>query len=400
MHSVTHARPLVLVTPTVDDGVSEADARPDPASEPQEHTGRDNSHPVSSWSIPAPSGAYGACAAWTSRGAWLAAIERYFLSGGGDAWRRAHRYSVSAGTLLAVARIDSGAADHGTGRSLSTSNESAAGQLGCSSKTIQRARVMLEDAGFYVTVAEGRYLTQRERVAARKAHGHSQVRAASTRALTLPKWAAVQNVHLPGVARVNPPSSVSKSPKSRADARDNAAARRAAKTGRPSQGRRRGRRTFQPASPELLLFAAQLAQRFPWLRHVHRQSVCAVIRRTGWDVTRCDVDDLVALADQRNQAAGRDALTVDQVRHPLGFLFQQITAAAEFAARTGYVPRAERYRATEAERAQRLAQQARERQETAELRARLDSPEETAAREAILAAMRAQFPRTPSRRRR
>lgn len=368
--------------------------------EPQEARERDNSRPVGSWSIPAPSGAYGACAAWTSRGAWLAAIERHFQSVEGDAWRRAHRYSVSAGTLVAVARVDSAAADHGTGRSLSTSNESAAAQIGCSAKTVQRARVMLEDAGFYVTVAEGRYLTQRERAAARKAHGHSQVRAASTRALTLPKWAAVENVHLPGVARVNLSSSVSKSPKSRADARDNAATRRAAMTKRPSRGRRRGRRTFQPASPELLLFAAQLTQRFRWLRHVHRQAVCAVIRRTGWDVTRCDVDDLVTLADQRNAAAGRASLTSDQVRHPLGFLFQQLTAAAEFAAQTGYVPRAERRRAAEAERAQQLARRERERQEAAELRARLNSPEETAAREAILAAMHAQFPRTPSRRHR
>jgi hypothetical protein len=133
---------------------------------------------------------------------------------------------------------------------------------------------------------------------------------------------------------------------------------------------------------------------------VHRQAVCAVIRRTGWDVTRCAVDDLVTLADQRNVVTGRASLSVDQVRHPLGFLFQQITAAAEHAAATGYVPRAERYRAVAAERAQRLARQAQERQEAAELRARLASPEETAAREAIIAAMRAQFPSSPRARRR
>lgn len=41
--------------------------------------------------------------------------------------------------------------------------------LGCSDKTVQRARLLMEGLGYATTVVAGRYLTTEERVAARLA---------------------------------------------------------------------------------------------------------------------------------------------------------------------------------------------------------------------------------------
>jgi len=323
--------------------------------------------------------------AWTSAGAWIETIRRYFQTPEGDLWRREHRYSVSLGTLVAIARADASSADYGTGRGVATSNESVAARVGCCAKTVQRARVMLTDAGFYVTVAEGRYLFNHEREQACRLHGGAQLRAASVRALTLPKWAAVQNVHLPAVGRVKPSSPVNNFPPTRAAARSDAATRRGAETKRPSAGRRRRRRTSQPPSESMLLFAAQLTGRLPWLRHNHRLAVCAVIARAGWPVDQLDVDDLLTLHEQRNAQLHLCALSADQVRHPLGYLARILAAAQEHAATTGYASGAQRRAAAETERAERMARQAHERAARAAAAAASQSAEAIAAREAFFA---------------
>ena len=92
---------------------------------------------------------------------------------------------VSRRALMAVARADAAAADHATGRWVATANATVARITGLCERTVQYARATLVHLGLCRVVATGRYLTADERRTAARTHGGRQMRAASTRVLTM-----------------------------------------------------------------------------------------------------------------------------------------------------------------------------------------------------------------------
>ena len=92
---------------------------------------------------------------------------------------------VSRRALMAVARANAAAADHATGRWVATANATVARITGLCERTVQYARATLVHLGLCRVVATGRYLTADERRTAARTHGGRQMRAASTRVLTM-----------------------------------------------------------------------------------------------------------------------------------------------------------------------------------------------------------------------
>lgn len=376
-------------------GVSSISTSQEPAAAP-------SAERVGSWTLPAPEGAYGALVAWQSGAAWFDAVMDVLHTGEGEALRR--RARVAADTLLRVAYDDRRSADQLTGRGVATAHETVAERLGMSSKTVQRARHLLEALGLAVTVVEGRYLTTSERRQARATHGGHQVRAASTRALVMPPAyrapassvddvdedsAAVENVHLPPREGVKTSSHLSeRSPRrARTRARVATASRRPAETDvRGSTGPR------EPRSLDVQRLAAGLCHRMPWLdrRGRHVGQVCDLIERhglagRGWTVTR--------LLDEVNRRARELRLRVaaiDDQRDPLAYFawLLRVTIPAGAVAPQLVV---------DEDRRRRLNRQLAERAQDAARRAQLAAEEDAIA--AAIAAMHARFPTRHSRRR-
>jgi len=289
------------------------------SSHAQKQVSRVSRASLGSWTLPAPAGAYSEIPAWHSAQAWFDAVLDMLATPEGEALRRSAR--VSRKTLLAVAHCDRMAADQSTGRGLATAHETVARELGLSSKTVQRARFLLEDFGLAVTVVEGRYLTAQERREAAAKHGGHQLRAASTRALTIPRQLAMRssagetkNVHLPSRRRVKTKTySLEKSPtRAQAHARNADAPRRRAKK---NQGH----------SPRLLedqRFAAELVRRMSWLvrggRHIG-QLVGAIARRNlsarGWTPQQ-----LLERIDRFAHDHSIRLSSPDKLRNPVGHL--------------------------------------------------------------------------------
>ena len=92
---------------------------------------------------------------------------------------------VSRRALMAVARADAAAADHATGRWVATANATVARLTGLCERTVQYARATRDHLGRCRGAATGRYLTADERRTAARTHGGRQMRAASTRVLTM-----------------------------------------------------------------------------------------------------------------------------------------------------------------------------------------------------------------------
>ncbi len=195
-----------------------------PFSAPQEGPRPSISERSGSWSLEAPAGAYAPIPAWTSSAAWFDAVMDALRTPEGEELRR--RAKVAPDTLFRVANADRVAADVTTGRGVATAHETVAAVLGMCKKTVQRTRKLLEALGLAVTVVEGRYLTVAERQAAERAHGGRQIRAASVRALTMPKGVAVENVHLPRRGSVSSITPDLKVKQTRASALKSAASRR------------------------------------------------------------------------------------------------------------------------------------------------------------------------------
>lgn len=280
--------------------------------------------------MPAPAGAYSSVAVWPSATAWFDAVMDVLATGDGETARR--RAKVARDTLLRVAYADRQAADQRTGRGVATAHETVAVKLGMSAKTVQRARLLLEALGLAVTVVEGRYLTTAERAEATGRHGGYQVRAASTRALTLPASyrapapsaprdahaGAVESVHLPPVRGVNTsPHLLERSP-TRAHSR----------TLRPTASRRaaltKSRRILGPEVPrgiEVQRLAAELVRRMPWLaRERHIGVVCDLLDRLGVVRGGWTVSGLLDAIERHVATAGVRLAAIDDQRDPVAYL--------------------------------------------------------------------------------
>lgn len=307
---------------------------------------------------------------WSSGAAWFDSLMDALKTPEGEALRRVAK--VAPATFLTVARADWGAADVATGRGVATAHETVAQQLGMSSKTVQRSRDLMAALGFAVTVAEGRYLTRAERASARAQHGQTQTRAASLRALTLPRprsnHQAVENVQLPrrGLSLSTP--HLPKNSTTSAQARTRAASRQP----RPTT-ERRSRRPVPVASPiERQRFAAALVQRLPWLaRNRHIGSVVRMIAHTKLDVDRWSADALIDAINTHLSSRGSRPLDPGLQRNPVGYLAVLIRAAVAPNEETPL----ERQRRSTTERADRIARQIEQRRVEAERAAQIDRTE-------------------------
>lgn len=346
----------------------------------------------SSWALPAPTGAYGPLRAWVSGNAWFDAVMDALATPEGEALRRAAR--VAPGTLLRVAYDDRMSADRSTGRDVTTAHETVAERLGMSAKTVQRARLLLEAMGLAVTVVGGRYLTNEEREQARRAHGGDQVRAASTRALVMPstppparstsrpaKPESVENVHLPVSPSGEQVSHLPESSPTRAmRARKGPAPRRPAMT--------RGTIEGTPRSLAVQQLSARLVQRMPWLgeqQHIGR--LCRLVDRLKLVERGWTAQQIVDQIERHSRTAGLQVAPSGAQRNPLGYfawLVNRAISADELAP----------FEQVAHERQQRIA--AAQERAAAEQARRQQIAAEAAEIDAVIAAMREQFPKRTS----
>lgn len=323
-----------------------------------------------SWSLAAPDGAYSGVIAWASGEAWFDALMDTLRTAAGEEARR--RAKVAPDTLLRVARADWMSADVATGRGVATAHETVADDLGMSSKTVQRSRGLLEALGFAVTIVEGRYLTVAERRAARETHGGYQLRAASLRALTMPRPSQpVQNVHLPRRGKRMLSTHLLKNSPTRAGARRTGAPRPSPNTTKsPNPPARRSAHPGTPRPLPLQRLAAELVRRVRWLdTGRHLGALCDVLDMAGVDGERWSAGALIETMDRFT--AERRLKHPGEARNPLGFLRWMLTAAIDPGELTPDERRAER----DAERRDRIEHQVREREQEQRRIASIDHAE-------------------------
>lgn len=253
-------------------------------------------------------------------------------------------------------------------------------------KTVQRARDLLLALGFAAVLAEGRYLTRAERAAATEAHGGRQLRAASTRALTVPRAVScsgrpsrpVQNVHLPRRGEIDPRTYVPKESPTRASARVEAAPR-------PLRRKRTQAPVQAPRGLDVQRLAAQLAQRMPWLAHSqHIGHLCSLIERAGLVARGWTASQILDQIDRTNRAGMIAVHDPAEQRDPLGYFAWNLARAIPADAIAPFAQLA-------AERAARQAERAAARAAEAARLDRIASQQNEIS--AIIEAMHRQFPR-------
>lgn len=224
---------------------------------------------------------------------------------------------------------------------MALANNTVAMRAQIGSRTAQRALSVLGDLDFLVTVVGGRYLTDRERQAARAHHGGRQVRASSVRALTVPKPCSSAG-DIGDLSRRDSfnlsANEYLYSPK-RASARSKAASRQ------------HRRKTTKPTSPKPALplriqkTAADLIQRLPWLygRGVTTRSVGGVLTRLDID---CGVWSGRDILDCLETWHAKHRWNPPQtVKSPMAWLTVLLKRAMGAAEKLGWQTEAERSRA-------------------------------------------------------
>jgi len=281
---------------------------------------RSRSRRASGWHFDTRPGAYSSLPAWLGATHWLASLGDALASSSGAGILASVR--IRAATVLAVARADARSADRRTGRNLATAHATVAAAVGRSVSTVRRARAVIAELGYSVTVTRGRYLTATEREAARAEHGGRQVRAASLRALTLPREAfdaGIIREHLP--RRGSPTGDLTSS----VDLPTRASARgRNSTTTRRGPRRRGPARTPRPLSVQRM--AAKVAARLPWLARGHIGRLCDILAGLCLDPA-WSADDLIDAIDEHNRVRGLYALPADSQRNPLALFNTQARQA-------------------------------------------------------------------------
>ncbi|MFZ4843972.1 hypothetical protein [Mycetocola saprophilus] len=361
-------------------------------------------HPLTatrtSWALPVPDGAYSSIPAWNGRAHYLTALSAALRTQAGEDARR--KISITHDTLMRIAATDAASADARTGREVTTAHDTVATALGMCKRTVQRGRELIQALGFAQVIVEGRYLTKAERAEAKALHGRTQRRAASVRALTLPESSrSVENVHLPRRGFFNPLTHVKRYSPKRALTRKTAA-RSGAITPKGTVSKKR------PATrPEVAQIASELTTRLlflgQWRTHIieipghspvlhpaaeHIGTICRIITRSNLDTSRLTGADIIDVLDRITAETGRVTLTGSLVKNPLGYLTKLLRQVREYIDRTGYTTQKERHQAAQERRAQILREQATRAAEREAERARANTPEAVAAREAFFAAWR------------
>ncbi|AMM22763.1 hypothetical protein AX769_21730 (plasmid) [Frondihabitans sp. PAMC 28766] len=290
----------------------------------------------------------------TSIAAWLAATETVLATSAGETHRR--RISMSRKTFLKAIRAEAQFANRHTGRGVATSHETLARALGMSVSTARRARDLMIALDCAVRVVTGRYLTVQERLQATAHHGGVQLRAASVRALTIPKnMAEVTNEHLTTASRFNPAAHQLKNSPRRGKPHSEAASR-------PQPQRKRAKFEAEPIQPRplpLQKLAAALVYEIPWLpRDLSVLRVQRIIYRSGFDAERFRYADLLTVWERLDSELHQTPKNAGDVKDPEAYLASRMKLAAVYARYFQFIPGHETARAAQDAAAARTAQQA------------------------------------------
>lgn len=289
-----------------------------------------------SWVLEADPGAYREIPGWSSPDAWLAALTEAVDSPEGESARA--RARVARGTLLGVALADRTAADPRSGRGVCTSHATVARKLGLKSgRTVKRARDLMVALGFAAVIAVGRHLDRSERAQARARHGRAQDRAASLRALTMPRPAA-------NVTPSRRDSSDRRSQALNTHSNQRATARAARRN--PPQAPLPRKTAHKVWPREEFLFARDVQRRLPALLGFHTATVCAMLASLGITAARWhSAAFLLGALEHGNRARGGwDFAPPARQRRPLAYTRHVLAASLDLAAETPYEA-AERRRA-------------------------------------------------------
>lgn len=313
-------------------------------------------------------------------------------------------------TVMRACRVWAAAADRRTGRDVAVSHQTVAAAIGYAELTVKRIMRFLSRLGLIVECARGRNrLSMDELHQARQLGATAQRAVASTRALTIPH--SVHGTPLPLTGKVNEISPVKKNSPTRAMRAQKADASR-----RPASDEGVNTGSYQRRfRPEVARFAGHLVNALPrllwtsttqphrttvtvpghgvevvWSGGRHIGHVCEAVERyrlieRGWTVQQL-LDRLTAFRLEKRITEPEP----DQVRDALDWFLWLVQRAI---GKTDLAPHVR----LAAERAERDAESAARRAEAAELRARLDAQQPEI--QAAIAAMHAQFPRRPRRRR-
>ncbi len=274
----------------------------------------------------------------TSIAAWLAATEAVLGTPAGDAHRR--RISMSRKTFLKAIRAEAQFADRHTGRGVATSHETLARALGMSVSTARRARDLMIALDCAVRVVTGRYLTIQERLQATALHGGVQLRAASVRALVIPKNVAeVENEQLATASRFNPSTHQLNNSPRRGKPHSEAASR-------PQHRRKHAKFEPGPIEPRplpLQKLAAALVNEIPWLpRDLSVLRVQRIIHRSGFDAVRFSYRDLLTIWFECDVSLGQTPKNAGEVKDPEGYLVSRMKLAANYVRFYCFIPASER----------------------------------------------------------
>lgn len=298
--------------------LAEARTATGPTSGPQISPGAPGAKRPGSWGLKAPEGAYGAIAAWTSGAAWFDALMDALATPEVENARK--RAEIALRTLLMIANADRLSADANTGRGVATASLTVAVQIGKGERTVERGRAFLESIGFEVTVVTGRYLEKAERVEALAQHGCRQIKAASLRALTVPRPRVVETGDLPLRGEVLNTPPVKRLLPTRAPAHEGAAARPAA-TSRRTNGNQRSDRDPMRHSQALQMLAGRLdtdRRLYSGSRHIGH--LCDVLARAGIDPDDWTASDINTAINQVHIDTGRHTLALADRKNPMAYL--------------------------------------------------------------------------------
>jgi len=280
--------------------------------------------PGGSYSLPVPDDAYKAVRSPTSRTAWANAVLSVVMTPAGEAHRR--RISISLRTFMKCVEAEASMASARDGRGITTSHDTLARMIGMSKITARRARALLEALDCLITVQTGRYLLHLERLEATAHHGGKQLRAASVRALNMPKnLEAVPNEHLATASRFNPTTYLFKSSPRRGKPHSEPA---------PRAQQRQKRAKFvpgadQPRSLPLQRLAARLVSSIPWLPNdLSTLRVQRIVHRSGFDANRFSYGDLIAIWQAIDESMGQTPKNAGDVNDPEAYLVVRMKLAA------------------------------------------------------------------------
>lgn len=263
-----------------------------------------------SWYIPKHNDPTVPC--WNSPTQWILTVQCVLSTNHGRDVAR--RWAVKHATIIAVAKVDAGTADANTGRNVCTAHATVARTLGCSPKTVQRARAVMRDLDLVHEAERGRYLTRAERMTAHLATGSRQIKIATTRHLITPRKHRL--IH------------VDKTPRPKSQKKNVHLPRSGALQGSSSSSvvtkRTPARALTHSASLDMQKLAAAIDKRLPWLcRGKHIGHLIRVLIAAGIDPTRTTAAKIITSIE----AAGCGWLHMRSQKNPLAWFATGLTTA-------------------------------------------------------------------------